>query len=401
MSVTDTQKFLHGRGIRRSGLVLNLLILLAACAAPPQPEPVPAPAPEPVPEPEPPPLQEPKPEPPFPPVSIAAVGDIMIGTDFPLNHLPDDDGVSFLSAVAPTLSGADLAFGNLEGVLLDGGVAVKECKDMSRCYLFRSPPRYAGHLRDAGFDVLSVANNHALDFGEAGRSATMQALNEFGLAHSGRYGDVANFVHGRRSIAIIAFSSTRCSYSLLDIDIAADLVAGLAETHDTVVVSFHGGAEGIDAIHVEPGEEEYLGEKRGNLIEFSHRMIGAGADLVVGHGPHVPRALEIYHDRLIAYSLGNFATYYGISVQGRKGYAPILIAELDEEGRFIGGRIESTIQLRPGGPVPDASRSAFQLMRQLSQEDFPDTSPLFMSDGSIKPRQFPEEFSTEYAELRE
>ena len=106
----------------------------------------------------------------------------MIGTDFPLNHLPDDDGASFLSAVAPTLSAADLAFGNLEGVLFDGGVAVKECKDMSRCYLFRSPPRYASHLRDAGFDVLSVANNHALDFGEAGRSATMQALNQYGLA---------------------------------------------------------------------------------------------------------------------------------------------------------------------------------------------------------------------------
>ena len=311
----------------------------------------------------------------------------MIGTDFPLNHLPDDDGVSFLSAVAPTLSTVDVAFGNLEGILLDAGVPVKQCKDMSRCYLFRSPPRYAAHLRDAGFDVLSLANNHALDFGEAGRSATMQALNEYGLAHSGRYGDVASFMHGLRSIAVIAFSSTRCSYSLLDIDVAVDLVANIAASHDTVMVSFHGGAEGIDAIHVKPGEEEYLGEKRGNLIDFSRRVIDAGADLVVGHGPHVPRALEIYNDRLIAYSLGNFATYYGISVAGRKGYAPILIAELDEEGRFIGGRIESAIQLRPGGPVPDASRSAFRLMRQLSQEDFPDTAPLFLEDGSIKPRQ--------------
>ncbi len=325
----------------------------------------------------------------------------MIGTNFPLNHLPDDDGVSFLSGVAPTLSAADVAFGNLEGVLLDGGVAVKECKDMSRCYLFRSPPLYAGHLRDAGFDVLSVANNHALDFGEAGRSATMQALNDYGLTHSGRFGDVASFIHGRRRIAVIAFSSTRCSYSLLDIDISVELVADLAATHDTVIVSFHGGAEGIDAIHVKPGEEEYLGEKRGNLIEFSHRMIAAGADLVLGHGPHVPRALEIYDDRLIAYSLGNFATYYGISVAGRKGYAPILIADLDEEGRFIGGRIESAIQLRPGGPVPDASRSAFHLMRQLSQEDFPDTAPLFLEDGSITPRQVPEEFSTKYTEVKE
>lgn len=386
MSAADTAAIPHGRGMKCPGLLsLMVLLFVAACATPPVEKPVPVPIPEQVPEPAP--APPPEPEPPLPPISIAAVGDIMIGTDFPLNHLPDDDGASFLSAVAPTLSAADLAFGNLEGVLFDGGVAVKECKDMSRCYLFRSPPRYASHLRDAGFDVLSVANNHALDFGEAGRSATMQALNQYGLAHSGRYGDVASLMHGRRSIAVIAFSSTRCSYSLLDIDVAVDLVAELAASHTTVIVSFHGGAEGIDAIHVKPGEEEYLGERRGDLIEFSHGMIDAGADLVIGHGPHVPRALEIYNDHLIAYSLGNFATYYGISVAGRKGYAPILIAELDEEGRFIGGRIESAIQLRPGGPVPDASRSAFRLMRQVSQEDFPDSAPLFFEDGSIEPRK--------------
>ena len=75
------------------------------------------------------------------------------------------------------------------------------------------------------------------------------------------------------------------------------------------------------------------------------------------------------------------------------------LAELDEEGRLIGGRIESAIQLRPGGPVPDASRSAFRLMRQLSEEDFPVSSPVFMEDGSIQPRfVFKEEISKEYTE---
>ena len=76
-------------------------------------------------------------------ISIASVGDMMIGTDFPENHLPDDDGVSFLAAVTPVLSSADVAFGNLEGVLVDGGEPAKKCKNPNACYLFRSPTRYA------------------------------------------------------------------------------------------------------------------------------------------------------------------------------------------------------------------------------------------------------------------
>lgn len=363
-----------------------ILVLLAAGCAVTAPEPEAEPAQpafaEPAPaEPLPPPV-----EPPLPSITIAAVGDVMIGTNYPLNHLPDDDGLGFLSAVAPTLKAADVVFGNLEGTLIDNGAPAKQCSDLSRCYVFRSPTRYASHLNDAGFDVLSLANNHGLDFGEHGRSETMHALNRAGIRHSGRIGDIASWQTGRRTMAMIAFSPTRCSYSLLDIEAAGRLVARLAESHDTVIVSFHGGAEGLDADHVVPGEEEYLGEKRGDLIGFSHHVIDAGADLVIGHGPHIPRALEIYNDRLIAYSLGNFATYYGISVQGRKGYAPILIAELDEAGRFIGGRIKSAIQLRPGGPQPDPEQRAFRMMRRLSLEDFPETAPLFENDGTIKPR---------------
>ena len=88
----------------------------------------------------------------------------MLGTDYPRNILPDDDGVSFLQYVTPALESADVAFGNYEGTLLDGGEPAKECKNPNACYLFRSPTRYAQLLADAGFDVISVANNHARDF---------------------------------------------------------------------------------------------------------------------------------------------------------------------------------------------------------------------------------------------
>ena len=111
-----------------------------------------------------------------PALTVAAVGDIMLGTDYPSLRLPGDDGVSLLAEIAPIVSAADVGFGNLEGVLLDGGEPVKECSDPAACYLFRSPTRYAKTLADAGFTVMSLANNHARDFGEIGRDSSMAAL---------------------------------------------------------------------------------------------------------------------------------------------------------------------------------------------------------------------------------
>lgn len=356
-------------------------LLVAACSQPvkaPEPLPVEVPLLEPT-------VTWTRPEP--APITIAVVGDIMMGTDFPLNHLPDDDGESFFSGVEHILSSSDVTFGNLEGVLLDGGEPVKECKDPSACYLFRTPTRYANYLRDAGFDVLSLANNHALDFGEAGRSVTMETLEQLGMFHSGRLDDVASWKTKGRRVAMIAFSPTRGSHSLLDIEEAALRVAQLAAGHDIVLVSFHGGAEGIDATRLSFGEEFYYGESRGEVVKFARRMIDAGADLLIGHGPHVPRAMEIYKDRLIIYSLGNFATYYGISVAGIKGIAPIVTSTLEKDGRFIGGTIASTIQIRPGGPQVDAEQRAERLIMRLTIEDFGPDEILFIGDGRFLPPQ--------------
>jgi hypothetical protein len=176
---------------------------------------------------------------------------------------------------------------------------------------------------------------------------------------------------------------------LLDYEIAVATVADFALQHDIVVVSFHGGAEGQDVMHLPFGEEEYYGEPRGDVVLFARRVIDAGADLVIGHGPHVVRAIELYNGRLIAYSLGNFATYYGISVDGLKGVAPILITTLNGDGRFIDGRIVSTIQVRPGGPRPDERHRALRLIRDLSIEDFGEPGIRFIPDGRIVPAERP------------
>ncbi len=309
----------------------------------------------------------------------------MIGTDYPENHLPDDDGIGFLAAVTPVLSAADLAFGNLEGVLVDGGEPGKKCSNPSACYLFRSPTRYAQHYKNAGIDALSLANNHARDFDEEGRTSSMQAIAALGMHHSGREGDFASLVTGDLTVAFLAYAVTKNSNLLLDYEIAFDTIAAQAAEHDIVVVSFHGGAEGADATHIPFAEEEYYGEPRGDVVRFARGAIDAGADLIIGHGPHVVRGMERYKERLIAYSLGNFATYYGISVAGIKGIAPILTVTLDGNGQFLAGQITSTVQLRPAGPSIDDKQRALNLIRGLSIEDFGEPGLRFLPDGKILP----------------
>ncbi|HEX2138508.1 MAG TPA: CapA family protein [Woeseiaceae bacterium] len=322
-------------------------------------------------------------------ITVAAVGDMMLGTDYPENHLPDDDGASFLAEVTPVLSAADLAFGNLEGVLADGGTPRKTCTNPLACFLFRSPARYAAHYADAGFDVLSLANNHARDFGEAGRSATMRALDSAGILHSGREGEFASLEVKGLSVALLAFAVTQKSNLMHAYVAAADTVAAHAAKHDVVIVSFHGGAEGRNMTRIPFAEEWYFGEPRGDVVRFARSMVDAGADLVLGHGPHVVRGMERYRDRLIAYSLGNFATYYGISVEGLKGVAPILVTTLDQEGRFVEGVIHSTVQIRPAGPSLDPGQQALNLIRTLSIEDFVTPGIRFEPDGRLVPEDRP------------
>jgi hypothetical protein len=356
----------------------SALTLLAACATqPPAPTPAPAPiATEPTP--------APAPQPAHPGLTLAAVGDIMPGTDFPENILPDDDGLSFFDAVAPKLTAPDLTFGNFEGVLLDGGEPVKQCKDKRVCFLFRTPTRYARYLKLAGFDVMSLANNHARDFGEAGRSSSMAALAAEGIHTSGREGTTASFIANGRRVAMVAFAPNVGSNSLNDPQIGLPLVAELTAKHDIVIVSFHGGAEGNGAEKMPFAREIFAGEDRGNVVEFAHAMIDAGADIVLGHGPHVVRPLEIYNDRLIAYSLGNFATYYGISVEGIRGLAPILLVTVDDQGKFVSGRIEPTIQLRPSGPSIDPDKKVITLLRELTSAAFPGGLLKIGEDGTLE-----------------
>lgn len=360
------------------GLAVGLSVILAACSSPPIKDSPDTDSPKPTTSRET--TQESVQEP--LPLTVAAVGDIMLGTDFPHDRLPPS-GLNILGPVANTLQQADIAFGNLEGVLLDGGEPVKRCSNPAHCYLFRTPSRFVEQLKAAGFDAMSLANNHARDFGEEGRSNSMAVLANAGIYHSGRDGDIASWEVKGQKVALIAFSPFGGSNSMLFPEVVQERIEELERSHDIVLVSFHGGAEGADVTRVPFATEYYHGENRGDVVEFAHLAVQAGADLVLGHGPHVPRALELYQGRLIAYSLGNFATYQGISVSGNKGLAPILTVELAPDGRFLGGKLVSARQIRPAGPVPDEKHAAARLVRDLTLVDFPTTALTIDERGNL------------------
>lgn len=317
---------------------------------------------------------------------MTAVGDVMMGSDFPSPSLPRNRGRWLLAEAAPIFKNSDIAMANLEGPLLSGGKPAK-VPVQGRSYLFRTPPSYAYNLKQAGISMVSLANNHAMDFGTPGLTSTKQALSKAGVAFSSKSGEIAEFeVRGVR-VGVIALSFGWPPRSIAFPAQALKEISRVSGKYDILILSVHGGAEGRSALHVVPGMERYLNEPRGDLIRFAHDAIDSGADLVVGHGPHVPRAMELYAGRLIAYSLGNFATYGGVSVVKESGYAPLLTVELAPDGSFLGASIDSFLQRPYSGPRPDSKQRALRLMRRLSAADFPDSPLVFGADGRITVRE--------------
>ncbi len=316
-------------------------------------------------------------------LSVIMVGDIMMGSDYPGNNLPQKPE-NIYKDVSIFLNDADLTLGNHEGTLLEGGVCTKKI-EKGRCYAFRTPPAYVSFLVDAGFDCMNLANNHMNDFGAGGIGSTIKTISNAGLKYCGAYGHIARFEIKGMFIAVMSFATSPNADMIFEIEQAQKKVADVARENDVVIVSFHGGGEGIKYLHTADTFEYYMGWPRGNVVKFAHAVIDSGADCVWGHGPHVPRALEIYKDRIIAYSLGNFFTW-GFNLGDERGYAPILKVTIDSVGTFMHGQIISAVQRTYQYLQYDSLSRAAKLMQNLSNDDFPESSPLITDQGYVLPR---------------
>ena len=241
-------------------------------------------------------------------ITIAAVGDIMLARD--LTTLMDEHGAIYpFERVLPLLRNADVTIANFEGTFTERGAPAE------KLYTFRTPPRFAPGLAEAGIDIVSLGNNHTADFGPEGVEDTLAALDGAGVRHAGAGMNDAQ----ARTAAHMEVSGLRIAF-LSYTDIMENTFAGpdtpgvaLATTDvidagvraakaqaDIVIVALHSGVEYTDA--PQPDQQQ-----------LAQAAIDAGATLVLGHHPHALQGVQHYPstgsgqaDGLIIYSLGNF-----------------------------------------------------------------------------------------------
>jgi len=235
-------------------------------------------------------------------VSVVACGDIMLG-----RYIGKDlaqKGYSYpYTKVKDIISSADIAFANLEcPISLKGEPEDKE-------YCFRADPKVIKGLNYAGFDVLSLANNHTMDYGKIALQDTIDLLTKNGILSVGAG---KNLEQARKPAIIktkgmkIAFLAYDCTYPATcnakkdrpgacpgKVEIIQEDISRIRKKVDIVIVSFHWGVE-------------YQAKPAKTQIKLAHQTIDAGADLIIGHHPHVLQGIEFYKERPILYSLGNF-----------------------------------------------------------------------------------------------
>jgi poly-gamma-glutamate capsule biosynthesis protein CapA/YwtB (metallophosphatase superfamily) len=295
------------------------------------------------------------------------VGDLTPGSR---NGVPPDRGRAQLAAARPVLAAADLTMANLEGTYSRGGASKCGRGKRRDCFAFQAPPANAAALAWAGIDAVNLANNHAFDFGASGQAQTVAALRAARVTWTGRPGEIAVREVAGSQVALLGFAPYPWASPLLDLRAARRLVAAAARAAGVVIVAIHAGAEGADRDHVPHGHEHAFGEDRGDARAFAHAAIDAGADLVVGSGPHVIRGVERYRGRLVAYSLGNFAGWHNFGMGGRLSLSGILRVTLGPDGAPTGGRWISMKLTGPGVPRRDRRNAAAHLAARLSRQDF-------------------------------
>jgi hypothetical protein len=327
-------------------------------------------------------------------IQVLGVGDIMLGSDYPTPVMdpkvtPTSDPAATLGApLAATFRGAAVVFGNMEGTVHELRDGAKRCGNPRFCYTFRSPPFHAAFLRRAGFNMMSVANNHAGDFGDAGRLATVEnlrraGLNPAGIDRDGMRTSIMTLQNGAR-VGLAAFGHNPGMIHINDIARAQAVIRPLKQQVDLVIVSFHGGGEGANAHRVPRAVETFLGENRGDVYRFARAAVDAGGDIVFGHGPHVPRAVNVYRGRFIAYSLGNFWTFGRFNLNGLAGTAPVADLAVERGGRLVAARIISCRQTYQGGPTLDPAGEAAKAIAAFTARDFPESRLTFEADGRIR-----------------
>ena len=326
-------------------------------------------------------------------VTVCAGGDVMLGSDLDttwavrrgVNPLPDPD--SLLAPLQPLVSDADVLLLNVEGAIGEGSVPSKCRRGSTTCYAFRQPVRVAAALRrlsPGGEVVGNVANNHAMDAGGGGFAETQRQLGLAGVRVTGADTTATVVITARGdTVGFLGFSTAQAGPDPRRLEQVRRLVARAAATTGRVVVTTHMGAEGAAAQRTPDADEAYLGENRGNAVAFAHAAVEAGASAVIGHGPHVMRAVEWYRGVPILYSLGNLLTYGPFNLSEPMNRGAIACVTLPPRGTATRVVLRSTRQVPPGIVSPDPEGRAAALADSLATLDFPATGPASSGNGVL------------------
>jgi hypothetical protein len=324
-------------------------------------------------------------------VRICAGGDVTLGTNLDtawvhtararlgrrVEALPDPH--TLLEPLRPLLGDADVVLWNVEGAIGDGPINRRKCTPGSTaCYAFRMPAATAEALRRVAADSATVlgnvANNHARDDGDIGRRNTVRLLDEAGVLATGVDTLATEAVTARGdTVAFLGFAQW-AGPDPRNLPAVRRHVRRAAERYPRLVVTMHMGAEGRGRQNTRDAREESFGEDRGNVVAFARAAVESGADLVIGHGPHVMRAVEWRDSALVFYSLGNLATYGPFSLGEPLNRGGLACAVLDANGGILAAELRSTRQLPPGVVQADTTHRAAALADSLGQVDFPRTA---------------------------
>jgi hypothetical protein len=292
-------------------------------------------------------------------LTVGWVGDMVPSSDGEYNRL-------VFSNVTPFLQAPDLMIGNLEGTFAVSEDGSKCFYLKINCHAFRGSASFADALKAAGFDFISLVNNHSYDYGEEGLIATEAELLRVGIPYISQTKPAESITVKGKRIGILGLSSTPPQNTITDYAFITSQVQALSQTNDIVIIIFHGGAEGVDKTAV-PGADEYVGnENRGNVELVSKLAIDAGADLVLGSGPHVLRKIEEGNGKLTAYSLGNFVGGNRLITKDLLGISAILTVSF-KNNTVLNHSITSIILSKDGVPSRDFAEQGKLLIERLSQ----------------------------------
>ena len=315
-------------------------------------------------------------------IILSFVGDVMTGSDYPdKSYLPSNEGKDIFKSVENYFKNSDINFANLEGAIANTNT--QSSKRSKNSYSFRMPPYMANRIAEAGFNIVAVANNHSRDFGDKGYKQTQEYLKNAEIKIVGNILNTATIIEIKnKKIGFLAFYYfSYANNSIQDITSAKALVEKTKKECDFLVVSFHGGAEGRNMFRVPKETEIFYGENRGDVYKFARAVSDAGADLIIGHGPHVLRAMEIYNNSFIAYSLGNFVGYKQFSLAGNNGISAILQITLNNNLKIDSAKVIPIKLINGGIPSVDSSNEAIKKLNNYADLDFPNSGIKFNSEG--------------------